>query len=331
MSSHETNGAGHPDESRDTTTYSTRSKRRLEHSSASQPLSATVGPPAKKVRQSFTSSNSQNALPDVEVNYPDGPSGSSGSSNPQVNSPNDQTNSPEIDGNSSDAQTVSLDNEVDTADAQINSPAVQANLSDAQTGSNTQADSAQDVIPALRLDPPSDSEQNDSIPSQRGKPSIRGGRGRGRGRRGGRGRGGAALGGRGGPSVIFVPGIGRGKGGYRVKKSDNARIQSLYHRRQILKQQFRQIGAFQRTALEALADKSTELLKTGLEAHEKQPEFETVIQGLDQKYQERLDQLDRLCEQEKEYLERQRAMKDDYALQQFRVSHSSSIPDTFKI
>ena len=142
-------------------------------------------------------------------------------------------------------------------------------------------------IPTIQVDASNHSDDEtahhpEPEPAKRG--SRGGGRPRGRGRgRGGRGgRGGAANSARGTPSRdLLQPPVrgGRGRGGGRVKKSDNARIQSLYHRKKDLKGQFKQVAAIQRDALSEVSSKSLELIED-IDYLRSIPEFEAVTDEL---------------------------------------------------
>jgi hypothetical protein len=131
-----------------------------------------------------------------------------------------------------------------------------------------------------------DDEPAQPEPPKRG--SRGGGRPRGRGRgRGGRGsRGGAANSARGTPARDLNQSLargGRGRGGGRVKRSDNARIQALYHRKKDLKLQFRQVAAVQREALTELSQRSLESLDDPGYL-ESLPEFKEVTEAVEERY-----------------------------------------------
>ena len=112
------------------------------------------------------------------------------------------------------------------------------------------------------------------------------GRGRGRGR-GGRGRGGRVPNGdRQEPSEVPVTVMGRGRGGYRVKKSGDPRIQALYHRRAALRNQYKAVANFQRAALEAYAEKSAAILLKDPVAHMKLPAYDTTTAKLGSVFEE---------------------------------------------
>lgn len=145
-------------------------------------------------------------------------------------------------------------------------------------------------IPTINVEPSNHSDEETAQPEpepgpEPAKRGSRGGgrpRGRGRGRGGRGGRGGAANSARGTPSRdLLQPPVrgGRGRGGGRVKKSDNARIQSLYHRKRDLKGQFKQVAALQKEALSELSLKSLQSLEDF--AYLKSlPEFEETTNAL---------------------------------------------------
>jgi hypothetical protein len=143
-------------------------------------------------------------------------------------------------------------------------------------------------IPTIKVEASIHSDDEIAQPEREPEPAKRGSRGggrpRGRGRgRGGRGgRGGAVNSARGTPSRdLLQPPVrgGRGRGGGRVKKSDNARIQALYHRKKDLKGQFKQVAAIQKDALSELALKSLDSIED-LEYLRSLPEFKEVTNAL---------------------------------------------------
>lgn len=170
---------------------------------------------------------------------------------------------------------------------------------------------AADPSPVDREEVKSDDVQD--VPPARG--AFRGRAGR-RGARGGRGRG------RGRPaaptSEPAIPKPGRGRGG-RVKQSSNARIQSLYHRKATLKANYKQLGQFQRDALEALADKTIETLRNS-DSHKRAPEFDEVNKALELNYAERVAVLNAQYEMHKSYLGKQLEENSEYERMQFTVS-----------
>ncbi|CAG8981777.1 hypothetical protein HYALB_00004719 [Hymenoscyphus albidus] len=192
-------------------------------------------------------------------------------------------------------------------------------------------------IPEVKIDGPSSSpESDDQNPDQvNDAPSGRGGFGRGRGRgRGGRGRGrgghgGSGIGSRGTPVVEspVAPKALRGRGGHRVKKSDNARIQALYHRRAALKHQYKQVASWQKSALLVIADKSLDRLKADSHYHESLPEFDEVTQGLKEAYQKRVDKLNAEFFMRKDYLDRQLVQNQEYEEMRFE-DHINEIEET---
>ncbi|KAM3065674.1 hypothetical protein ACMFMG_011381 [Clarireedia jacksonii] len=181
--------------------------------------------------------------------------------------------------------------------------------------SPSSADAAQVPPSPLESEPPHDFEP----------PASRGGfRGRGRGR--GRTRGRVGRMGRvpvskhetttstTSTTLPAVPGktSTRGRGGHRVKKSSNARIQSLYHRKQLLRTQYKQVALLQRAALESLAEKSLLAVQEDPKFHEGLPEFGIVVEALAKRFKERKGLLERQYEVQKRYLERQRVLNEEY-------------------
>lgn len=148
----------------------------------------------------------------------------------------------------------------------------------------------------------------------RGKP-----RGGGRGRGAGRGNSGFAP--RATPAAVeFVAFKGsRGKGGHRVKKSENARIQALYHRKHALKHQFKQVAIMQRDALDTLAEKALHLAADP-NYHKTLPEYTEVTNELNARYSRVVDRLNADLKIRQDYLRRQREMNEDYDRQLFEVS-----------
>jgi hypothetical protein len=167
-------------------------------------------------------------------------------------------------------------------------------------------------------------------PSSRG----RGGRGRGRGRgRGGRG------GGRGGrnaaPAAVgegpedaagTAPKSTRGKGGHRVKKSDNARVQSMYLRKHNVKAQYKHVLQYQKKALDVIAEKSLDMVLEDPKAHEKIPEYFQTKAELDLIYRKRIELLDKEAKMRTEYLAKIRAIKEEITRKQFAVSLINYLP-----
>lgn len=182
-----------------------------------------------------------------------------------------------------------------------------------------------DIKVASPTDSSSDEQNQDQINDA---PSGRGAFGRGRGRgRGGRGRGrggrgGSGIGSRGTPVAEspVAPKAMRGRGGHRVKKSDNARIQALYHRRAALKHQYKQVASFQKIALLVLAEKSLDTIKGDAHYHETLPEYTETTQALNDAYQKRIDKLNSEYTLRKDYLQRQLNQNQEYAVMQFMVS-----------
>lgn len=141
--------------------------------------------------------------------------------------------------------------------------------------------------------------------------STRRGGYRGRGK-GGRGRGGKLASTRDlDESEVIIAG-GRGRGGFRVKKSENPRIQSLYHRRAALRHQFKIIANLQRAALEAYADKILVELKSDPEAHMHVPEFKKVSSGLGEVFDDLLKRTEARHKIHREYLAQRKERDEEY-------------------
>ncbi|TVY56912.1 hypothetical protein LSUE1_G009655, partial [Lachnellula suecica] len=158
----------------------------------------------------------------------------------------------------------------------------------------------------------------------------RGGRGRGRGRwggwgsRGGRGgRGNSNLPSRSTPaaeSSPSAPKVSRGRGGHRVKKSDNARIQALYHRRAALKHQYKQVAYFQKVALVSMAEKSLEAAKANPNYHKTFDEFDKTTQALNDLYKKRREQLNEAYELKKAYLYDLEEKNEEYERERYEAA-----------
>ncbi|RDL39316.1 uncharacterized protein BP5553_03656 [Venustampulla echinocandica] len=187
-------------------------------------------------------------------------------------------------------------------------------------------------IPGVVIDPPDspspasleDAPQNHvaSAPPARGGFGRARGRGRGRGRWGWNrgGRGGSGLGARGTPVAEIPPSINkslRGRGGHRVKKSDNARIQALYHRRAALKHQYKQVAQIQKVALLALAEKSLDAAKSDPTYYKTLPEFEETTRALAEIYEKRADQLFQEFQTRKAYLYSRLEKDEEYEQRRF--------------
>jgi hypothetical protein len=113
---------------------------------------------------------------------------------------------------------------------------------------------------------------------------------------------------------------GRGKGGHRVKKSDNARIQALYHRKHALKLHFKQVASLQRDALEELSLKTLKSLRDDLTYHTHLPEYKETTLALDERYAKVKNRLNAEFHVKEEYLRKMLAMNEDYANRQHEVS-----------
>jgi hypothetical protein len=114
---------------------------------------------------------------------------------------------------------------------------------------------------------------------------------------------------------------GRGRGGGRVKKSDNARIQALYHRKKDLKGQFKQVAAIQKDALSELALKSLESAED-LEYLRSLPEHEEVTNALLERHKKITTQHEARMKIEVASANRQLKNKFIYINREFKVSPS---------
>lgn len=110
-------------------------------------------------------------------------------------------------------------------------------------------------------------------------------RGRGRGR-GGAARGGASARARGGK-----PAIRRG----RAKVYDNSRAQAAHERQRDLKNSYSTIATAMKPALEELADRNLDRLRSDFDAHKECDEYTQIKEFLDTRLE------DRLADLEKEY------------------------------
>jgi hypothetical protein len=147
----------------------------------------------------------------------------------------------------------------------------------------------------------------------------RGGRGR------GGGRGGSAAASRATPASETVQApvkVGRGRGGHRVKKSGNPRIQALYYRKQDLRYHYKAIAQLQKGALDILATKSLDMLQDDPIIYKTFPEYDETMRELDAQYQKVQDRLDARMKLEKDYLERRFAAENEFAIQKHHVSPS---------
>lgn len=191
-------------------------------------------------------------------------------------------------------------------------------------------------VPSVIVDAasPTGTDEDEAQPESPGTPKStrggyrgrRGGRGRfGWGYRGGRGsRGGAGAGPRSTPAVESSPSgpkSMRGRGvGHRVKKSDNARIQALYHRRAALKHQYKHVAYFQKTALISIAEKSLDAATSDPTYHKNLEEYNKVKEGLSTIYEKRRDQLSEAYKIKKAYLLDMSKKNREYVMKEYEVS-----------
>lgn len=112
----------------------------------------------------------------------------------------------------------------------------------------------------------------------------------------------------------------RGRGGHRVKKSDNARIQALYHRRAALKHQYKQVAYFQKAALISMAEKSLETAKEDPNYHKTFEEYGKTTQALSDIYMRRFNQLFEEYEMKKNYLIDLNEKDQEYERSRYQVS-----------
>ncbi|TVY30085.1 hypothetical protein LHYA1_G002523 [Lachnellula hyalina] len=190
-------------------------------------------------------------------------------------------------------------------------------------------------VPSVIVDAPSTTGTDEDEPIQETPATPKSTRGGFRGRRGGRGRWGwgyrGARGGRGGSgagprstpateSSPSAPKALRGRGGHRVKKSDNARIQALYHRRAALKHQFKQVAFYQKAALISIAEKALEAAKFDPNYHKNFEEFNTTTEALNDVYKNRRKQLMEEYELKEAYLIGLRDKNKEYAGSQYEAA-----------
>lgn len=107
-------------------------------------------------------------------------------------------------------------------------------------------------------------------------------RGRGRGR-GGAGRGAASARARGKPAT--------GRRG-RAKVYDTSRAQAAHERQRDLKNAYATLSAAMKPALEELADRNLDRLKSDFNAHKEVDEYHEITSFLDQRLQHRLSEVD---------------------------------------
>ena len=112
---------------------------------------------------------------------------------------------------------------------------------------------------------------------------------------------------------------GRGKGGHRVKKSDNARIQALYHRKHALKLHFKQVASLQRDALEDLSLKTLKFLQEDPDYHAHLPEYKETTRALDERYAKVKNRLSSEFQVKEEYFRKMLKMNEDYTNRQHEV------------
>ncbi|TVY50349.1 hypothetical protein LCER1_G007655 [Lachnellula cervina] len=190
-------------------------------------------------------------------------------------------------------------------------------------------------IPSVIVDAPSANGTDEDEPIQESPATPKSLRGGFRGRRGGRGRWGwgyrGARGGRGGSGVgprstpatessPSAPKGLRGRGGHRVKKSDNARIQALYHRRAALKHQFKQVAFYQKAALVSIAEKALEAAKFDANYHKNFEEYNTTTEALNDIYKNRRKQLNGEFDLKEAYLTGLRDKNKEYARSQYEAA-----------
>lgn len=146
------------------------------------------------------------------------------------------------------------------------------------------------------------------------------GRGRGRGRGGRVGRGGrpALL----KPNFESRPASPKGNRPFagRVKKSSDARTQSLRTRKQVLRLHYRQMARVLRGGLLEMVDKSIDQLKDNPQVHASVPEHAIVREALNMKYREVLANSNAQRDMEKRYLCERKAREDEYINKQHQVS-----------
>ena len=115
----------------------------------------------------------------------------------------------------------------------------------------------------------------------------------------------------------------RGRGGHRIKKSNNARIQALYYRKHALKQHYKAVAILQREALAVLADKSLKSLADDPNFHTTIPEFDETNKALEERYEQAIDKLETERRVKADYAQKQFEMNQEYANKQYEVSNPS--------
>ena len=114
----------------------------------------------------------------------------------------------------------------------------------------------------------------------------------------------------------------RGRGGHRVKRSGNPRIQVLYYRKQALRYHYKHVAQLQKGALDILAKKSLKMLQDDPNLYKTLPAYDQTMRELDAQYQKVQDRLDARERMEREYIERKFAAENGFAFQKHHVSPS---------
>lgn len=145
-------------------------------------------------------------------------------------------------------------------------------------------------------------------------------RGRGRGR-GGTARGGASARARGKPAV--------GRRG-RAKVYDNSRAQAAHERQRDLKNAYANLAAAMKPALEELADRNLDRLRSDYNAHKEVDQYHEIISFLDQRLEERVADIKTVYDLNINTTTHELMAKNEYVQQGYQVSylfsHSSSCP-----
>lgn len=134
-------------------------------------------------------------------------------------------------------------------------------------------------------------------------------RGRGRGR-GGAGRGSASARARGKPTT--------GRRG-RAKVYETSRAQAAHERQRDLKNSYATLAAAMRPALEELADRNLDLLKSNFDAHKEVDQYSDITNFLDQRLADRITVLDQTNNMNEAFIRHEWEAKNEYTRQSCQV------------
>lgn len=134
-------------------------------------------------------------------------------------------------------------------------------------------------------------------------------RGRGRGR-GGTARGGASARARGKPAA--------GRRG-RAKVYDNSRAQAAHERQRDLKNAYATMAAAMKPALEELADRNLDRLRSDFNAHKEVDQYSEIVSFLDQRFEERRADLNTARDLSINTTTHELLAKNEYVLQGYQV------------